>query len=184
MPSRKGVLPWQLKEGLRKHPRGSRSQHPIAEQLPSININELQIPKDYQNHVMSDPSLRWPFVSRIRVSCAAVELTIPSPFRRREPKISLFKLKPIFTGIGVRYALICQCGKPAIKLYFYNNTVACKRCHRVRMASQACNQHQRPVLQATRIASVLDNAPRLFKRTRARLEKRLGLKTMMYERFR
>jgi hypothetical protein len=177
-------MPWQLKEGLRRHPKGSRSLRPIAEQLQSININELRVPKDYQTYVMSGASLRWPFISRIRISCAAAELTLPSPFRGREPKVLLFKLKPIYTGIGTRFAFYCSCGKPAIKLYFYNNTVACKRCHRVRMASQACNQHQRPVLQASRIASVLDNAPKLFKRTRERLEKRLGLKTMMHERFR
>jgi hypothetical protein len=144
-------MPWQL---ARAH-RPRKSTRPIVEQLPSINVNDLRAPKDYQTYVMSGASLRWPFLSCIRVSCAAAELTLPSPFRGREPKILIFKLKPIYTGIGIRYAFICQCGKPVIKLYWYNNIIACKRCCNARMASQACSQDNRSVLEATRIASVL-----------------------------
>jgi hypothetical protein len=176
------AMPIQLARANRLRP--GQSKRPIVEQLQSINVNDLRVPKDYQTYVMSGASLRWPFISCIRVSCAAAELTLPSPFRGREPKVLIFRLKPIFTGIGIRYAFICQCGRPVIKLYWYNNTIACKRCCRARTASQACNQHQRPVLQASRIASVLDNAPKLFKRRRERLMKKLGHKVMMAERFR
>jgi hypothetical protein len=178
------AMPWQLKEGLRRHPKGSRPPRPIVEQLQAVSVNELRVPKDYQTYVMSGASLRWPFISRIRISCAAAELTLPSPFRGREPKILMFKLKPIFTGIGTRFAFYCSCGRPVIKLYWYSNVVACRRCCNARMASQACNQHQRPVLQASRIASVLDSAPKLFKQRRERLMKKLGHKVMMAERFR
>ena len=53
----------------------------------------------------------------------------------------------------------------------------CRYCHRAIMASEACNQHQRPVLQISRIDSFL-NKPKLYHRTRQRLLKRLGEKAL------
>jgi hypothetical protein len=170
-------MPWQLRNAHR--PRPGQSKRPIAEQLQSINVNDLRVPKDYSTKVMAGAGLRWPFLSCIRVSCAAAELTIPSQFRGREPKILMFRLKPIDTKIGIRFAFICQCGKPVIKVYWHNNTIACKRCCKARYASQVCDKHSRPILQAARIQSFLDNKLGLYQRTRARLERKFGHKLLI-----
>ena len=46
-----GQTPWQLQRGLMER-RRSKSRHreprPIAENLPSINVNDLKIPRDYK----------------------------------------------------------------------------------------------------------------------------------------
>jgi hypothetical protein len=47
------------------------------------------------------------------------------------------------------------------------------------MASQTLDKRTRPILQASRIQSFLDNQPRLFRRTRERLKKKLREKVMM-----
>jgi hypothetical protein len=179
-------MPWQLREGLRRHPKGSRPPRPIAEQLPSVSVNDLGIPSpnDFKNYVMPNVSLRYPFLSGVRLSIHVVEFTLPSLHRGQIGPIQTFKLKHIRTGLplragSVRHAFICACGKSAIKLYYRNRNLACRHCTGSIYVSQTLSQQQRPILQASRIASFLDNKPRLFHRTQERLKKRLGEKLMM-----
>jgi hypothetical protein len=173
-------MPPQLRNCIR--PR--KSKRPIAETLPSICVHELRIPRNCQTHILPNCSLRWPYLASVRVSCAAVEFTLPSLHRGREGAVKTFKLKPIFTGLGIRYAFICECGRAVLKLYCVNRQLGCRRCCGARYASQTLDKRDRPILQASRIASVLDNAPRLFRRTRERLLKKLGQKVMMAQRMR
>jgi hypothetical protein len=89
------------------------------------------------------------------------------------------RLKHIKTGFGIRHAFICACQRPVIKLYYRHRNLGCRRCHNAIMASQTLGQRSRPILQAARIQSFLDNKPRLFHRTQERLKKKLGEKVMM-----
>jgi hypothetical protein len=173
-------MPPQLRNSIR--PR--KSTKPIVEDLPAISISELKVPRDYQTRVLPNAALKWPFLSGVRVSCAAVEFTLPSLHRGREGPTHQFKLKPIFTGLGIRFAFYCSCGRATLKLYYLNRNLSCKHCSKARYASQALDQHDRPALQAARIASVLDNTPRLFRRTRERLLRKFGHKVLQAQRMR
>jgi len=64
-------MPWQLRNAQRPKRATPR---PLAECLPSININDLKIPKSL-NTVITVPwiSLRYPFVSAARLSARVVE---------------------------------------------------------------------------------------------------------------
>ena len=132
-----------------------------------------------------DISLRIPQLAAAKVAHNAVEFHLPSLHRSTIGPIQTFGLKHIRTGFGknsfggIRHAFICDCGRPVTKLYVLNRWIACQRCHNAIHASQAVNQQQRPVLQASRIASFLDNKSKLYHRTRERLRKRLGDKVMM-----
>jgi hypothetical protein len=176
------MMPEQLAEGLRRHPKGSRPPRPIAEQLPSISVNDLPIPSchDTKTYILRDISLRYPQIAAAKLSREAVEFHHVSLHRSTLGPIQTFGIKRIRTGFGVhgRCAFICDCGKPVIKLYYRGRQLACQRCCNAIMASQALNQHQRPVLQASRIDSFL-NKPKLYHRTRERLTKKLGEKVMM-----
>jgi hypothetical protein len=46
------TMPWQLKVGLYSKRKYDRTeQRPIAETLPHINVNDLNIPRDYKTYV-------------------------------------------------------------------------------------------------------------------------------------
>jgi hypothetical protein len=173
------AMPWQLRNA--KRPYKGKSLQPIVEQLPSISINELGIPSpyDYKIYTMPNISLRFPQVAGIRLSLGFVEFRHPSLHRGQEGPTQTFLLKHIRTGFGIRHAFICTCGKPVIRLFYFHRNLACKCCCNARYASQALDQRSRPVLQASRIESFLDNKPRLLHRTRERLKKKLGEKIMM-----
>jgi hypothetical protein len=175
-------MPWQLREGLRRHPKGSRPPRPIAEQLPSISVNDLHVSSldTSENYVMPNVSLRYPYLSGVRLSVHAVEFQHPSLHRGHAGPIQTFKLKHIRTGFGVRHAFICSsCQRPVIKVYYLNRRLACRRCHDATYASRTCSKRQRAVLQVSRIQSFLDNKLGLYRRTRDRLERKLGQKAMM-----
>jgi hypothetical protein len=172
-------MPWQLRNV--KRPYKGKSLQPIVEQLPSVSINELGIPSlyDYKIYTMPNISLRFPQLAGIRFSLSFVEFRHPSLHRGQEGPTQTFLLKHIRTGFGIRHAFICTCGKPVIRLFYFHRNLACRRCCNARYASQTLNKHTRPILQASRIASFLDNKSRLYRRTRERLKKRLGEKLMM-----
>jgi hypothetical protein len=173
-------MPWQLREGLRRHPKGSRPPRPIAEQLPSISVNELNItnPYDYKTYIARDISLKYPHLSAAKVSYHCIEFYLPSLHRSKPGPVFTFRLKHIRTGFGIRHAFICGCGRAVIKVYYLNRRLACRRCQGAINASQTLDKRSRPVLQASRIESFLDNK-QLFHRTRERLKKKLGEKVMM-----
>jgi len=174
-------MPRQLWEGLRRRPKGA-SPRPIAEQLPSISVNDLPIPSpyDYKTYILPNISLRYPQLAAAKVSFNIVELHHPSLHRATTGPVQTFRLKHIKTGFGIRHTFICgDCGRPVIKLYYRNRHLACRRCQHAIYASQTLGKRTRPVLQASRIRSFLDNKSRLFHRTRERLRKKLGEKLMM-----
>src|SRR5215468_9231011 len=167
-------MPWQLAQSHR--PQRGKSKRPIVEQLPSIAIYHLPIPRDYKTYTAPNISLRYPQLASIRLSYYEAEFHIPSLHRGQPNHIQTFKLKHIKTGFGIRHAFICQCGKPVFKLYFHNRRLACRFCCNARYATQTLDKRDRPILQISRIQSFLDNKPYL--RARERLQKRLGEKAM------
>jgi hypothetical protein len=172
------MMPAQLARA--KRPR--KSTRPILEQLPSISVSDLRIPSpyDYKTYVLPNISFRYPHLASVKVSNRLVELILPSLHRgENKGPTYTFRLKHIRTGFGIRHAFVCRCQRPVIKLYCLHRQFACRHCCKARYASQICGRRSRPILQASRIQSFLDNKPRLLRRTRERLQKRLGEKVMM-----
>src|SRR5262249_36445655 len=108
---------------------------PIAECLPSINVNDLQIPRDYAALTLPNISLRYPQLASMRLTAHNIEVT------HNTGRIQSFRLKWIKTNYGYpRPAIICdQCQQPRIKLYFRYGSLACRRCSNAIHASQACD---------------------------------------------
>jgi hypothetical protein len=156
MPSPKGKIPLQLARA--KRPKRSEPR-PLAECLPSINVNDLQIPSpyDYKTYILPNISLRYPQLASVRLSFHAVEFQHPSLHRGEIGPVQTFRLKHIKTGFGIRHAFICACQRPVIKLYYLHRKLACRRCHDATYASRTCSKRQRAVLQVSRIQSFLDN---------------------------
>jgi hypothetical protein len=171
--------PWQLRAAHK--PEKGKSERPIIEKLPSISTKELGIPSpyDYKTYVLGNIVFRLPQLAGARLNYNLVEFRHPPLHRGQHGPIQTFQFKHIRTGFGIRHVFICSCGRPVQKLYVFYRNIGCRHCLKARYASQACNQHMRPVLQASRIQSFLDNKPRLFRHTRDRLQKRLGEKLMM-----
>jgi hypothetical protein len=175
------MMPRQLQRGLLEKRYSRRTeQRFIAEQLPSISVNDLPIPSpyDYKTYTLPNISLRYPQLASVKIFFTSSNSIIRHRGETTGP-IQTFRLKHIKTGFGVRHAFICTCQRPVIKLYYLHRKLACRRCCNAIYASQTLNQHSSPVLQASRIQSFLDNKPRLFRRTRERLKKKLGEKLKM-----
>jgi hypothetical protein len=175
-------MPWQLARGLRERKRSGRTTpRPIAEQLPFVSINHLKVPRDYQTHIAPNISLRYPLLSNMKIAWNMVSFQHRSLHRKVPGDIQTFGIKQIRTGLGgyFRHSFICQCGRPTLRLYIQHQRLACRRCHNAIYASQSCNKRTRAALQVSRLTSFIDNKPRLFRRTRERLRKRLGDKVML-----
>ena len=67
-----GEMWWQLKYA--KSPKRSEPR-PIAECLPSININDLRIPRSYHTITLPNIGLRYPQVASMRLTYHSVEVT-------------------------------------------------------------------------------------------------------------
>jgi hypothetical protein len=158
----------------------ARRQVPILEQLPSINVNDLQIPRDYKTYIAPNISLRYGFLAGARLSWDAVEFYFPSLHRGQLGRVQTFELKHIKTGFGIRHAFICiGCDRAVITLYHLHGNLACRHCHGAVFASQTLDKRTRPILQISRIQSFLDHKQGLYHRTRERLRQKLGDKIIM-----
>src|SRR5262245_20330204 len=173
-------MPWQLREGLRRHPKGSRPARPLVETLLSIAAHQLPIPlpSDAKRYILQNLSLRWPFLSACKLSRDSVEFYLPSLHRNELGPTQTFRIKAFRVGYGIRHSFICNdCGRGFYKLYYHNHRIACRHCHGAVWASQTLDKRTRPILQASRIESVLNK--RLYQQTRERLTKKLGQKLML-----
>src|SRR5262245_9383004 len=132
-------MPWQLREGLKRRVKGAPPR-PIVENLDAIPVHKLPIPSlnDAKTYIIPHISLTFPWICGCKVARDKVELTHKPLHRNQLGETQEFHLKHIRTGFGVRHAFVCTCGKPTLKLYFHNGYLACKFCHRARLASQAC----------------------------------------------
>jgi hypothetical protein len=69
-----GEMPWQLKYA--KRPKRTEPR-PIAECLPSININDLsqQIPRNYATITLPNAGLKYPQLASMRLTYHSIEVT-------------------------------------------------------------------------------------------------------------
>jgi len=155
------MMPWQLKKGLEERRRSGRTTpRPIAEKLPSITVKSLRIPSPYdpKTYILDNISFRYPQLASAKVSNCVVEFRFP-PLHRGDPQhVEAFKVKPIKTGFGIRYAVHCSCGRAVLKLYCQHRHLACRRCHNaifVRKPSTNANAQslKQTVLQTSSIAN-------------------------------
>jgi hypothetical protein len=158
------MMPPQLARA--KRPKRT-TPRPLAECLTRINVNDLQVPRDYKTYTAPDISFRYPEISNMRISAYQVEFA-------HNHRIQTFKLKWIRTGAGVpRPAFICdQCARPVISLYFRSQNLGCRRCVGAIYASQVCGKHGRKALQSHRVKQYLSFKPSLPLKTKHRLQAR------------
>jgi len=150
------------------------ASRPIAENLLSINVNDLKIPRNYAIVTLPNVGFRYPQLASMRLTYHSVEVT------HSTGRTQHFKLKPIKTGFGwPRYAFVCNCGRPVIQLYFRYANLACRRCCNAVHASQTLNKQTRPILKAHRLEAFLALKTNMLSRTRQRLRARLGEKALM-----
>src|SRR5262245_20175720 len=174
------MMPKQLEEGLKRFRKLKLRPRPIAEKLPQININKLTIPIDDKVYVLPNAAFAFPIprLATVRLSCDCIELNYKPLHRGELGRRQVFQIYPIKTGYGIRFSFQCDCGKGALKLYHHDTRLACKHCHRVRMASQTLGKQSRPLLQAIRLESFLTNKPKL-RQAKERLKQKLGEKALM-----
>jgi hypothetical protein len=159
---------WQLKVGL-YNKRKSRSQEPkpIAETLPHINVNDLDVPRDYKTYLAPNISLRYPFVSAMKISWNMVQFS-------HSDRIQTFKFKWIKTGLGnSRAVFICECGQPRTKLYFRHQHLGCRTCFKLTYASRTRNKQGRAILKAIRLRNFLNLKTGMHHHNRMRLKARI-----------
>jgi hypothetical protein len=157
-----------------------KSTRPILEQLPAVNTTELHISSIYRGKPAKIKPLRIPRIESVKVSLTRVDFHFQSLHRGQRGRTETFRLKPIRTGFGTfRYCFHCNtCGRPVVRLYYFNHTLMCRCCCNGRHATQAISRQSRPALQISRITDFLSSKSRLLRRTRERLTKRLGEKIM------
>ena len=160
-------MPEQLARGWRAR-KQSRRREPrsLAERLPRININDLELPRNHDTVIAPWISFRYPFISGVKLRAHMVEFF-------HSERIQTFTLKWIRTGFGYpRASFICGCGRPAISLYFRLGNLACRRCSNAIYASQACSKRGRKALQTHRIRQFLNLGLGITNKTRQRLQAR------------
>jgi len=161
-------MPWQLKVGLYNKRKYRRHEpRPIAECLPSINVNDLDIPRDYQTYIAPDISLRFPHISNMRIAWNMVQFA-------HSDRVQTFNFKWIKTGFGYpRPAFVCECGRSVIKLYFRHQHLGCRTCFNTVYGCQTRNKRGRAILKAIRLRNFLKFKTRMRKSIRQRLRARI-----------
>jgi hypothetical protein len=173
-------MPRQLREGLQRRPRGSPPR-PIAEQLPSISVNDLQIPSpyDYKTYILPNIShfdiRNWPV--------PGCPFTPSNSITRHYIAELRGQYKHFASSTSRRASEFATPSSAPVKDSSSSSTTAIETGPADVAAGpstpRTLDQRSRPILQASRIQSFLDNKPRLFRRTRERLKKKLGEKVMM-----
>ena len=155
------MMPPQLARSDRRRKSESR---PLAETLPHINVNDLQVPRDYKTYVAPNISFRYPHISNMRIAWNMVEFT-------HSGRVQTFRFKWIKTGFGYPRALfLCECGRSAVKIYYRHQNLACRSCSNAIHGSQTRNKRGRSILKAIRLRNFLELKSYMSKRNRQRLK--------------
>jgi hypothetical protein len=170
-------MPRQLANGLWLK-RQSRRKHsepkPLVELLPRVDIGDLcrwrVFPSNWHTSHYFEMPFRLNFIKHLVISLGNVEAIHYSGYNQIIP------LRWCPTGFGglnrQRPLFICNCGRSVTKLYFTYGSLKCRRCSNSIYASQACDQHSRPALQAHRIRQFIKAKPRLTRKTKQQLRER------------
>jgi hypothetical protein len=167
------AMPLQLARA-RRQPKKT-GPRPIVEQLPRIDIGDLcrfrVFPNNWRERWTLELPFRYPFVKNLVISLAAIEANHYSGY------IQSIRLRWCRTGFGGNYRprplFICHCGRSVTKLYFRHFNLACRRCTNALYASQVCDKHSRPTLQALRLENLLKFKSYMGQRNRRRLIARI-----------
>jgi hypothetical protein len=169
------MMPPQLARA--KRPKRS-TPRPIVEQVPRIDIADLcrfQVFPDQMNwrarHIFELP-FRYPFPKNLIISLQTIEANHLSGYTQFIP------LRWCRTGFGGNYRprplFICtNCGRSITKLYFNYGSLKCRRCINAVYASQCCDKHSRPILQALRLQTFLKLKTYIRQSNRLRLKARI-----------
>src|SRR5262245_8766926 len=161
------MMPPQLARA--KRPKRSEPR-PLVETLPTINVNDLPIPRDYQTYIAPNIFFRYPHISGMRISHFMVEFA-------HSNRVQTFGFKAIKTGFGgnhsPRYAFICECGHRTTKLYFRHQNLGCRVCLDLTYASRALDKRTRPALKAIRLHKFLEFKTGMHKHNKQRLHARI-----------
>jgi hypothetical protein len=172
------MMPRQLEAALlRRRYSKKSSPKPIVEQLERIDIADLcrwQVFPDQRDwhkaHLLEMP-FRYPFVKSLVISLQNIEVNHHSGYNQVIP------LRWVRTGFGGNYRprplFVCQCRRAVTKLYFRHFNLACRRCTNALYASQVCDKHSRPTLQALRLENLLKFKSHMGQRNRRRLIARI-----------
>jgi len=150
--------------------RPKRQRRVLIETLRRINVKELRLSQTLRTTTLPGVAFTFPFISAARSSAEMVELAHSNIVQR-------FRIKWQRVGFGVRPAFLCdQCRRPTFKLYFHCANLSCRRCiiGGAIYASQTCNKHSRPILQATRLQYFINHKRYLRKTTQSALKARLA----------
>jgi hypothetical protein len=157
-------MPWQLRNA--KRPKRSEPR-PLAETLPQVNVDHLDVPRDHKTYIAPDISFRYPHINSMKINYFMVQFS-------HSDRVQTFRFKWIKTGFGYpRPAFICECGRPVIKLYFHYANLACRRCCNATYASRTLDKRTRPILQALRLEAFLKLKSYMSQRNRRRLKARI-----------
>jgi hypothetical protein len=165
------AMPWQLKVGLyNKKKSGRTEQRPLAETLPHINVNDLDVPRDYKTYIAPNISMRYPHINTMKISHFMVSFA-------HSDRVQTFRFKSIKTGFGgnysPRYAFVCECGRSTTKLYFRHQHLGCRACFNLTYASRVLNKDNRPRLQAIRLNNFTQLKSGMHRHTKQRLQARM-----------
>jgi len=168
-------MPWQLKVGLhnkreRERKYGPQEPKPLAELTPQIDVNDLDVPRDHKTYI-ANISLRFPHLTGMKINRNMVQF-------HHSNRVQTFDIRWHKVGFGQRPKVICECGRPARKLYLRNQHLACRECHNLTYASRAISTNNRPRLQASRLHNYLILKTNTRKHTKQQLQDRLNRITM------
>jgi hypothetical protein len=122
-------------------------------------------------HLLELP-FRYPFLKNLVISLQTIEANHHSGYTQITP------LRWCCTGFGGNCRplplFICtNCGHSITKLYFKGGSLNCRRCINAVYASQSCDKHSRPILQALRLQTFLKLKSYMRQSNRLRLKARI-----------
>jgi hypothetical protein len=155
---------------------------PLVEELPRLEIADLcrygAFPSQYEwnaSYLLELP-FRYPFLKNLVISLQNIEANHHTGYTQTIP------LRSLRTGFGgnsrPRPLFVCQCGRSVRRVYFKAGHLACRRCQGAIYASQVCDKHSRPILQAKRLRSFLELKSYMRQSNRQRLQERLPIKQL------
>src|SRR5262249_6676830 len=163
------MMPWQLRNAQRpkrSEPRG------MVELTPCIDIHDLVrqrvFPDTNYERWTLQMDFKYPFLKSLVISRQTIEF---NHILRYTQRVGLHWIRTHFGRS--RPIFICECGYGVRRLYFRHGHLACKHCHRLIHASQACSREKRPCLQAQRMHMFLKLKTGMWKSTRQRLKARI-----------
>src|SRR5262245_28656449 len=124
----------------------------VIEKLPSIESRDLG---SRRGNYSIDLAFKLPAIASAKLGHSGVTFFHKSLHRGQLGDQQFFSFRRIPTRFGYRTLFQCNCGKSVKALYFHHGRLACRWCCGAIYASQTSSKTQRPVLQLSRLESLL-----------------------------